>query len=212
LAARTNASATSGENDSQAGESRLQKSGSADTLVYFAIALSGFCALSAEVIWTRWLSLLFGASTYTFSIILAVFLIGLGIGSGIGSLMAKTLLNPRTAFGWCQLLNVLAMAWSACMMMSSLPYWPIEVRMAANIGLNFQLDFARGFWAALPGPLLWGASFPLAVASLARRGEDPGRLVGGIYTANTVGAILGSLLSGMVLVIGLDLSARSRSL
>ena len=200
LAARTNASATSQENDSQACESRAQKSGSADTLVYFAIALSGFCALSAEVIWTRLLSLLFGASTYTFSLILAVFLIGLGIGSGIGSLIAKTIDNPRVAFGWCQLLSVLAMAWSAYMMMSSLPYWPIDLRIVTNIGFNFQLDFARGFWAALPGPVLWGASFPLAVASLARKGEDPGRLVGGIYAANTVGAIFGSLLSGLVLV------------
>jgi spermidine synthase len=200
LAARTNTSATSQENDSQAGESPAQKSGSADTLVYFAIALSGFCALSAEVIWTRLLGLLFGASTYTFSIILAVFLIGLGIGSGIGSLITKTIDNPRVAFGWCQLLSVLAMAWSACMMMSSLPYWPIDLRIGTNIGFTFQLDFVRGFWAALPGPVLWGASFPLAVASLARKGEDPGRLVGGIYAANTVGAIFGSLLSGLVLV------------
>lgn len=200
LAARTNARVTSQGNDSQAGESRAQQSGSAETLVYFAIALSGFCALSAEVIWTRLLSLLFGASTYTFSIILAVFLIGLGIGSGIGSLISRSIDNPRVAFGWCQLLNVLAMAWSACMMMSSLPYWPIDLRIVTNIGFNFQLDFVRGFWAALPGPVLWGASFPLAVASLAREGDDPGRLVGGIYAANTVGAIFGSLLSGLVLV------------
>jgi spermidine synthase len=200
LATRTDASATRQENDSQGSESRAQKSGVAETLVYFAIALSGFCALSSEVIWARLLGLLFGASTYTFSIILAVFLIGLGIGSAIGSQMARTIGNPRAAFGWCQLLNVLAMAWSACMIMSSLPYWPIDLRIPTNIGLNFQLDFARGFWAALPGPVLWGASFPLAVASLARKGEDPGRLVGGIYAANTVGAIFGSLLSGLVLV------------
>jgi spermidine synthase len=72
--------------------------------------------------------------------------------------------------------------------------------MAANMGLIFQLDLVCSLWAALPGPILWGASFPLAVASLARKGQDAGRLVGGIYAANTVGAILGSLLSGLVLV------------
>ncbi len=49
--------------------------------VYAAIALSGLTALGAEAIWTRLLSLTFGASVYTFSIILAVFLLGLGIGS-----------------------------------------------------------------------------------------------------------------------------------
>ena len=52
----------------------------------FAIALSGLAALGAEVVWTRLLALMFGATVYTFSIILAVFLVGLGIGQqpGIG--------------------------------------------------------------------------------------------------------------------------------
>ncbi|MCM3878499.1 MAG: fused MFS/spermidine synthase [Vicinamibacterales bacterium] len=168
--------------------------------VYIAIGLSGFCALSAEVIWTRLLSLVFGASTYTFSIILAVFLIGLGIGSSLGSLVAKSIKSPRVALGWCQLLNVGAIAWSAYMLMSSLPYWPINTSITSSIWFNFQLDFVRGFWAVLPGPILWGASFPLALAAVARRDEDPGRLVGGVYAANTVGAILGSVMSGLILV------------
>src|SRR5687767_11983835 len=58
-------------------------------LVYVAIALSGLTALGAEVVWTRVLSLLFGATAYTFSLILAVFLMGLGIGSSLGSAMAR---------------------------------------------------------------------------------------------------------------------------
>jgi spermidine synthase len=47
-------------------------------LVYLAIAMSGLTALGAEVVWTRLLSLLLGATVYTFSIILAVFLVGRG--------------------------------------------------------------------------------------------------------------------------------------
>src|SRR6185295_3635156 len=58
--------------------------------VYITIALSGLAALGAEVVWTRELSLLFGATVYTFSIILAVFLFGLGIGSSAGSFIART--------------------------------------------------------------------------------------------------------------------------
>jgi spermidine synthase len=169
-------------------------------LVYIAIGLSGFCALAAQVIWTRVLSLLFGASTYTFSLILAVFLIGLGIGSSLGSIIAKTVERPRVALGWCQMLNVGAMAWSAYMLMVSLPYWPINTSITTSIWYNFQLDFVRAFWAVLPGPILWGASFPLALAAVARRGEDPGRLVGGVYAANTVGAIFGSVIASLVLV------------
>ena len=169
-------------------------------LVYVAIALSGFCALAAQVIWTRILSLLFGASTYTFSLILAVFLIGLGIGSSLGSIIAKTVERPRIALGWCQLLNVGAMAWSAYMLLESLPYWPINTSITTSIWYNFQLDFVRAFWAVLPGPILWGASFPLALAAVARKDEDPGRLVGGVYAANTVGAIFGSVMASLILV------------
>jgi spermidine synthase len=169
-------------------------------LVYVAIALSGFCALAAQVIWTRILSLLFGASTYTFSLILGVFLVGLGIGSSIGSILAKSVQRPATALGWCQILNVGAMAWSAYMLLESLPYWPINTSISTDIWYNFQLDLARAFWAVLPGPILWGASFPLALAAVARRGEDPGRLVGGVYAANTVGAIVGSVVASLILV------------
>jgi spermidine synthase len=49
----------------------------------------GLSALGAEVVWTRLLSLMLGASVYTFSIILAVFLIGLGFGSSAGSVLAR---------------------------------------------------------------------------------------------------------------------------
>ena len=72
--------------------------------VYVSIGLSGLTALSAEVIWTRLLSLLFGATVYTFSLILAVFLLGLGIGSSIGSAIAGRITRPRLALGWCQML------------------------------------------------------------------------------------------------------------
>ena len=43
-------------------------------------------ALGAEVVWTRLLSLMLGGTVYTFSLILAVFLIGLGIGSSLGAI------------------------------------------------------------------------------------------------------------------------------
>ena len=66
-------------------------------IVYFVIALSGLTALAAEVIWTRILSLLFGATVYTFSLIVAAFLIGLGIGSSLGSAIGRSVARPRMA-------------------------------------------------------------------------------------------------------------------
>jgi spermidine synthase len=171
--------------------------------VYVAIALSGMTALAAEVIWTRLLSLLFGATVYTFSLILAVFLFGLGIGSSIGSAIGRSTARPRVALGWCQMLLCGAFAWTAFMLTESLPYWPINPAISTDPWYNFQLDFVRCLWAVLPGAILWGASFPLALAAVARRGQDPARLVGGVYAANTVGAIAGSVIGSLLLVVWL---------
>jgi spermidine synthase len=168
--------------------------------VYVVIALSGLTALAAEVIWTRILSLLFGATVYSFSLILAVFLIGLGIGSSLGSALARGMARPRLALGACQMLLCAAMAWTAYMLAQSLPYWPINPQISTDPWFNFQLDLVRCLWAVLPAAILWGASFPLALAAVAAPGQDPARLVGGVYAANTVGAIIGSLLASLLLV------------
>ena len=171
--------------------------------VYVAIGLSGATALSSEVIWTRLLSLLFGGTVYTFALILAVFLFGLGIGSSLGSAIGRAAARPRAALGWAQMFICGAIAWSAYMLTQSMPYWPVNPSITSDPWFNFQLDFVRCLWVVLPGAILWGASFPLALAALARRGQDPARLVGGVYAANTVGAIVGSLTGSLLLVVWL---------
>jgi spermidine synthase len=168
-------------------------------MVYFAIALSGFCALGAEAIWTRTLSLLFGGSVYTVSIIVAAFLTGLGIGSGIGSLLCRILARPRVALGWCQLLATGAMAWTAYNLNASLPYWPVNPSISTYIWFNFELDLARAFWALLPPTILWGASVPFALAAASTR-LDTSKLFARIYAANTLGAIAGALVASLLLV------------
>ena len=168
--------------------------------VYVAIALSGTTALSAEVIWTRLLSLHFGATVYTFALILAVFLVGLGIGSTVGASAGRSAASPRRVLGWCQLLVCGAMAWAAYQLTESLPYWPINPSLATSPWYTMQLDFVRCMWVVLPGALLWGASFPLALAAVATTEHDAARLAGGVYAANTVGAIVGSLGTSFILV------------
>jgi len=169
--------------------------------IYLTIALSGFTALSSEVVWTRLLSLLFGATVYTFSLVLAAFLFGLGIGSSIGAAIARNTRRPRMALGWCQMLLCAAIAWAAYQTMSSMPWWPINVELSSyTMAAKFQLDMVRCLWALLPASILWGASFPLALASVAARGQDAGRMVGGVYAANTVGAIFGALLASLTFV------------
>ena len=174
--------------------------GSRNWSVYLTIALSGFTALGAEVIWTRILSLHFGATVYTFSLILAVFLVGLGIGSASGAVAARDTTSPRAMLGWCQLLLCGCMAWAAYMNTESLPYWPINPSISTSPWYTLQLDLVRCFWVVLPGAIFWGASFPLALAAVASTEQDSARLAGGVYAANTVGAILGSLMASFVLV------------
>jgi len=168
--------------------------------VYVAIALSGMTALSAEVVWTRLLSLHFGATVYTFSLILAVFLLGLGIGSSIGAAMARSVASPRRALGWCQLFLCATVAWAAYQLTESLPYWPINPYIATTPWFTLQLDLVRCLWVVLPGAMLWGASFPLALAAVATTEQDAAQLAGGVYAANTVGAIAGSLVTSFILI------------
>ena len=174
--------------------------GSGNWAVYTTIALSGLTALGSEVVWTRILSLHFGATVYTFSLILAVFLVGLGIGSTAGAITARDSTSPRRALGWCQLGICAAMAWAAYMNTESLPYWPTNPSISTSPWYTLQLDLVRAFWVVLPGAVLWGASFPLALGAVASTDQDSARLAGGVYAANTVGAIVGSLVVSFLFV------------
>ena len=170
--------------------------------VYLTIAMSGLTALGAQVLWTRLLSLLLGPSVYTFSIILAVFLLGLGLGSSAGSFLARSTRNSPVMLGGCQFFLVGAIAWAAFSIDAWLPYWPVDPWLSTNPWLTFQLDLARCLWAVLPAACLWGASFPLALAAAAAaaRHKDSGRMVGAVYAANTVGAIVGAVTFSIILI------------
>jgi spermidine synthase len=169
-------------------------------LIYIAIAISGLTALGAEVVWTRLLSLLLGATVYTFSIILAVFLLGLWLGSAVGSFLVRRIQHPRMALAATQLLLAAAIAGTAYTLTYSLPFWPVDPWLSLNPWFTFDLDIIRCMRAILPATLLWGASFPIALACAAAEGEDPARLSGEVYAANTAGSILGALAFSLILI------------
>jgi spermidine synthase len=167
--------------------------------IYVAIALSGASALGAEVVWTRLMGLTLGATVYAFSIILAVFLAGLALGTAIGSSLVRDV-NPRAALAWSQVLAAFGIAWTAYILAEWYPYWPINPQLAKRPEVIFEIDFVRSVWATLPATIVWGASFPFAFGALAKREHDPGGLVGGVYAANTFGAIVGALMVSLVLI------------
>src|ERR1051326_1533120 len=168
--------------------------------IYLAIALSGCSALGAEVLWTRLLSLLLGGTVYTFSIILAVFLLGLWAGSSAGSVLVRGFKNAGLALAVCQALLTVTIAWTGYTLSHSLPYWPVDPWLSLNPWFNFELDLVRTLWAVFPATLVWGASFPLALAGAGAPGQDPGRLTGGVYAANTAGSIVGALAFSLVVI------------
>ena len=88
--------------------------------IYLTIALSGAGALGAEVVWTRLMGMLLGTTVYVFSIILAVFLIGMAIGSAAGAWLSRTCI-PRLALGWSQFFSPSASPGRPYMIADSLP-------------------------------------------------------------------------------------------
>lgn len=167
--------------------------------VCFAMALSGMSALGAEVVWTRAMGLITGATVYAFSIILAVYLAGLALGTAAASLLARSV-NPRMALGWCQMLAAAGIAWTAWALADSLPWWPVNPQFATDPKFTFQLDLARTIWGILPATLFWGASFPFAFAAAFGGARDRSAATGAIYASNTAGAIIGGLLVSLAAI------------
>ena len=166
--------------------------------VFMAALLSGFTSLGAEVVWTRQLSLLFGASVYTFCLILAVFLSGLAIGGGIGALLVRRSARPVVVLGVVQLGLALAIGAGAWLIVNALPQWqPTRLFLAgihASPALTFAFDAVRCAVAMLPATILWGASFPLTIAAAG----GSARSVSRINALNTAGALAGAI--GLTLV------------
>ena len=128
-------------------------------------------ALAAEVLWTRHLTLLLGGTVYTFALIVAVFLLGLGLGSAAGAAIGRSAVDPRAALAACPSAARRRDGGAAYALAESLPYWPIDVTLPTPAAVALQLDLLRVGIVALPAALLWGASFPLALAAAVAAGE-----------------------------------------
>ena len=160
-------------------------------IIYLGTALSGLTALGGQVVWTRLLTLLFGATVFAFAIILAVFLAGLGIGSAAAAGMLRRGLSPIRGLAWSQLLLVPAILLAAFLLARVLPY--ASPGALTPVHALHGLHVVRAVVVILPSAVLWGMSFPFALAAVNQAGGDPGRSSGFVYASNTVGAILGAL-------------------
>jgi spermidine synthase len=167
------------------------------SFVLTSAAAVGFAFFLMEIVWYRMLGPLLGGSTFTFGLILAVALFGVGLGGAAYALLAAD--RPATLLGFAATCAVEALALAA-------PY-ALGDRIAVLASLLRQLG-AFGFsgqvlgWTTvtavvvLPASLVAGVQFPMLIALLGRGRREVGRHVGQAYAWNTVGAIAGSLIGG----------------
>ena len=159
----------------------------------------GFTALAYEVLWTRLLVFSIASTVYSFSLMLAVFLLGIGIGSlVVVPLMARVsslrtvLIALQAGIGVYVLFTLFSM--------ESLLSAPWNSYNLMNPGKTFLRYFQDSAALMLLPALLFGMNFPVLIKLAAGGHEHVGRGTGQVYSANTLGAILGSLVAGFVLL------------
>ncbi len=174
-------------------------------VIWMVLAISGFCALLDEVIWTRSIEPIVGSSTWSLAIMLSPFLLGLALGIAAATRLVRApsvlkRVGPVAMLAWAQSLTGAAV-FAGVFVLRLLPGWFYSLYES----LDTQPEWFLASQAALCGAISLipafciGASFPLALAVYPNRSE-PSRLVGRLYSINTAGAIVGACLSGVILI------------
>lgn len=168
--------------------------------ILILVFLSGFAALLYEVAWTRPFTFVLGSSTYAFTLILAVFLSGLALGSLLFKVLRKRM--RITSFGLAAVQwGIAASVLAGLLFFERLPF--LYVGLLDSAGSSFVMDQAAGaslcaLIMAVP-TMLMGISLPWAMRLI--EGGDGGAVrLGKLYSSNTLGCILGSVLAGFVLI------------
>lgn len=164
--------------------------------------LSGFASLGLEVLWTRLLVLVVGTSAYAFVTMLSSFLIGIALGGFVARAVIDRVQRPRHLFGWIQ-------AGIAASVLATIPLG----QLVSTADTQVMLEWLSRHWAALvaarfgisfavmlvPATLI-GMTFPIAGKLWVHELKALGGTVGQVYGANTIGNILGALVTGFALI------------
>ena len=172
-----------------------------EKLFLLGFGISGFCALVYQLTWNRILSLLLGSSVYAFSLILAIFILGLALGTVCFARWVSRFKDPVVVFGFLQI-GIAVSALAALPFFGEIPFvnrWVYqnwEVDFTVVQGANFLIIFSLLF---LP-TFFMGGQFPVVVKLLTHGLSNLGRDVGRVYASNTVGTIAGAFVGGFVLI------------
>lgn len=177
--------------------------------VTLAIGAAGFASLVYEVAWTRVLGLMLGGSTYTFSVMLLAFLVGIAIGGKLGGPVADRALArgglPKVlqAFAMVEV-GIAVLSYALMYLYPELPFWYVWLfdwvdATEHPIGM-WVISLVLSGLVMTPPAVLMGVHFPLAVRAVVGHEEELGGPVGTVYGANTLGGVLGAFLAGFFLL------------
>lgn len=169
---------------------------------FLCFFLSGASSLVFEVIWTRKLTLVFGASTPAISTVLSAFMGGLALGSYVIGKRVDRLKYPLLTYAALEA-GVGLFALLVPFIVDTV-YPPIGRIISAHAGNNFDvftlLRFVVVALVLLPPTVLMGATLPLLTRHFVKSGGELGQRVGALYAVNTFGAVTGTLTAGFVLL------------
>lgn len=175
---------------------------SASAAVAYGVAFAvGFAFLLLEIVWYRLLAPVLGGSTYTFGLVLATALAGIGLGGFAYSLRGE---HRRATLGELALVTSLEGVFVALPIAlgDDIALFAAFTRPMATVGFGALV----GSWASItalvvfPASLISGYQFPLLFALIGEGRDRVARHVGVAYAFNTAGSILGSLLGGLYLI------------
>ena len=168
--------------------------------VLIASAVVGFTFLLMELVWYRMLGPLLGGTTFMFGLILAVALLGIGLGGAAYALRGDSSRATIGGFALTCTLEALAIVVPFALG-DRIAVVTNLIRPIGVIGFagNIVAWCAVTFLVVFPAAFISGIQFPLLIALLGSGREDVGRHVGLAYAFNTLGAIAGSLAAGFVL-------------
>ena len=168
-------------------------------VVLFLCFLSGFGVLALEVLWTRLFSQVLENSVYTFAAILVVLLVCLALGALISSRLARLSVPPFL------MLTLLVLLGAGAVMVTPTVFMRLTddmqvVSSAGTWSTYILLIFKTAALTIGPSAVLLGTVFPYLMKLEERHLISPGLSLGRLATANTIGAILGALLCGFLLL------------